>query len=432
MAYARYVPAARTWVVSEARVVPETAYEQRTRVAAVLSAAFLVEVANKARLEKLSVVLIHTHPDAAGRPRFSGVDDAGEVDLAEYFNRRVPAGDHLALVIGPDGCACRRLGTQDSVQVWAIGRNVRHLSMVTGADPAHEIHDRQIRAFGKSGQQAIRSTRLGIVGAGGTGSVTGQQLAYLGVPDMTVVDPDTVDETNLNRLVGGRPTDIGVAKVAVAHRTISDINPDAIVRPVKDDVVNSDVLHSLIGLDFIFLCTDSHASRAAVCQLAYQYLIPVIDMGVSISVGPEGVTHITGRVQMLAPGLPCLTCSRALNAEQIRRELLTPEARAADPYVQGVHEPQPAVVSINSTIASLAVTMFLGAMTPINATARFQRYDGVAGAVRLMAVSPAETCIICTSEGVLAAGSSEKLLCRAAPLDTKSGRPLMNERPCPR
>jgi hypothetical protein len=70
-------------------------------------------------------------------------------------------------------------------------------------------------------------------------------------------------------------------------------------------------------------------------QAAYQFLVPVIDMGVSITVADGVVTHITGRVQMLAPGLPCLTCSNALNSEAIRREMLTPEQRAADPYIQG-------------------------------------------------------------------------------------------------
>lgn len=108
----------------------------------------------------------------------------------------------------------------------------------------------------------------------------------------------------------------------------------------------------------------------------YQYLVPTIDVGVSITVGPTGVTHITGRVQMLAPGLPCLTCTGALDGEQIRRELLNPEQRAADRYMQGVNEPQPAVVSINSTMSSLAVT-------PVSAGARFQMYDGVRGTVRL-------------------------------------------------
>ncbi len=71
---------------------------------------------------------------------------------------------------------------------------------------------------------------------------------------------------------------------------------------------------------------DSHASRAVVGQAAYQYLVPAIDMGVSISVAEGLITHITGRVQLLAPGQPCLSCTGALDGEQIRRELLTPSS----------------------------------------------------------------------------------------------------------
>src|SRR6185312_13140472 len=153
-------------------------------------------------------------------------------------------------------------------------------------------------------------------------------------------------------------------------------------------------------------CTDSHASRAVVGQVAYQHLVPTIDMGVSITVGSAGVEHVNGRVQMLAPGLTCLSCTRALDGEQIRREMMTPDQRAADPYVQGVHEPQPAVISLNSTMASLAVTMFLGAVTPVPAQARFQLYDGVRGTVRPTSARRAPNCIVCSPKGALAKAGS--------------------------
>lgn len=206
----------------------------------------------------------------------------------------------------------------------------------------------------------VRSLRIGIVGLGGTGSVVAQQLAHLGVPDLLLVDPDVVEPSNLNRLVGAAIGDVGLPKADVAAREERITNPACRVEPLRGDVVDDDVARRLLSCDFVFSCTDTHASRMVVSQLAYQYLVLAIDMGVSITVADGRVTHVTGRVQMLAPGLECLVCTGALNYETIRREMLTPAQRAADPYVQGVHEPQPAVISLNSTMASLAVTMLLG------------------------------------------------------------------------
>lgn len=402
VAYAHHDRVAGSWVVADAALAPEDAYERRDAVSAVLKAAFVVEIANRARRDGLSIVLVHTHPWAESDPVFSKEDDRGEAQLASYFARRAADLEHLALVVGPNGCRARILGDTKEVPVWDVGADLVLRTRFPQGHADISAHDRQVRAFGAPGQQLLRSLRVGVIGAGGTGSVLLQQLAYLGVQDFTIVDPDTVEITNLNRLVGAGPGDVGRPKAEVAARTIGHINPQARVRPLERDVVDADVPPQLAALDFLFICTDSHASRAVVSQLAYQYLVPAIDMGVSITVGLEGVSHITGRVQMLAPGLPCLTCTGALDGEQIRREMLSPMQRAADPYVHGVHEPQPAVISINSTMSSLAVTMFLGAVTPVRAGARFQMYDGVRGTVRLTTARRTDTCIVCSASGAMA------------------------------
>jgi len=405
IAYAHANPVCGSWVVAEAELVPDDAYERRDAISAVLKPAFLVEVANRARAHGLGIVLAHTHPFADCVPSFSRTDDAGEIEIKGYLDRRAPGTGHLALVVGQHGCRCRPLGGGMDVPVWEIGETVRLLSE-PGIAASDASHDRQIRAFGAPGQAVVSRLRVGVIGAGGTGSVVLQQLAHLGVRDITVIDPDVVDKTNLNRLVGAGPADVGTPKVEVAHRTVLAVNPNAAVHAVRGDVVDDSVAKTLAAFDFAFLCTDSHASRAVVCQVAYQHLVPTIDMGVSITVGSDGVEYINGRVQMLAPGLTCLSCTRALDGEQIRREMMTPDQRAADPYVQGVHEPQPAVISLNSTMASLAVTMFLGAVTPVPAQARFQLYDGVRGTIRPTVARANPECIVCSTHGALTKGTS--------------------------
>ena len=408
IAYAHHDPDSDTWIVTDASPVPEDAYEHRDCVSAMLKPSFLIEVANRSRVSGMAVIAIHTHPGSSGNPHFSAADDAGEAELAPYLGRRGSAVPHVALVIGPEGCRARLLGGNNDIDVWEVGQKLLLHSPLRG-DDAHERDNRQVRAFGEPGQRLLRHLRLAVIGAGGTGSLECQQLAHLGASWITVIDPDLVEETNLNRLVGSLPTDVGRPKVEVAARMIRAINPSATVIPMQADIVDEDVARLLPTFDFVLLCTDSHASRAVVNQAAYQDLVPAIDMGVSITIAQGAVTHITGRVQMLAPGLPCLTCSCALDGEAIRREMLTPEQRAADPYVQGVREPQPAVLSINSTVSSLAMTMLLGAVTPIPAKPRYQIYDGIRGRVREMAVNIQPHCVVCSPAGALAKGSTWEL-----------------------
>ena len=403
IAYAHHDARSDTWVVADASMVPEDAYEHRTCVSAVLKSSFLIEVANRSRVTGMAIISIHTHPASSGHPHFSPIDDAGETELDSYFVRRAAPVPHVSLVIGPHGCRARPLGKEDKIDVWEVGdRLILHSPMEDVSD--HERDDRQVRAFGAPGQRLLRRLHFGVIGAGGTGSLECQQLAHLGATRVTMIDPDLVEETNLNRLVGSGPSDVGQPKVEVAARMIRAINPAATVIPLQGDIVDEEVAKLISTFDFVLLCTDSHASRAVVNQAAYQYLVPVIDMGVSITASNGSVSHITGRVQMLAPGLPCLACSGALDGEAIRREMLSPEQRAADPYVQGIHEPQPAVLPINSTVSSLAITMLLGAVTPVPVKPRYQVYDGIRGRVKEMAVAVQPNCVVCSPMGAFAKG----------------------------
>jgi hypothetical protein len=138
-------------------------------------------------------------------------------------------------------------------------------------------------------------------------------------------------------------------------------------------------------------------------------LIPGVDLGVNLVARDKRVDHIVGRTQMLAPGLPCLWCCGAISADAIRRESMTQDQQAADPYFTGQGEPQPAVISLNGTMASLAVTMFLSAVAGIPGEARYQRYDGITGAVRPVTATVDGQCIVCSSHGAFARGSTRSI-----------------------
>lgn len=388
-------------------------YVQRTSTRATLTPQFNARAAWHALNEGLGLAYVHTHPGSAP-PQFSNVDDDGEEHLAEFARRRGLRGVQLSLVLSEGGICARVLGQREYVDVVEVGAKVRLLAERSRVSSvwSESRFDRQVRAFGKVLQARLAALKVGVVGLGGTGSIVVQQLAHLGVHNFMLIDPDTVEATNLNRLATARESDLGKFKVAVARRHVRGIVRNAHVRAIVADVVHAKTAQRLTEVDFIFACTDSHGSRSVIQQIAYQYLIPCIDMGSTIIVRDDRITHVQARVQLLAAGLPCLHCSGLLDPTEVRRDLMTEFERKSDPYIIGMREPAPAVMSLNGTIASLAVTMFLSVIGEFPSDSRYLLYNGLNSTLRSVAVPRDPRCFICSPEGALAQGDSMPLMAR--------------------
>jgi molybdopterin/thiamine biosynthesis adenylyltransferase len=402
-------------VVYDAVELAAEDYVRRSEVAIELPPAVVAKVMQRARTERATIVLTHSHP-FPGTVAPSAHDLAGEALILPAFRRRVPGVPHARLIVGPHALHAALFevgGGESPLHLMEVGPDVALLSGVearshgAGLEGSEaERYDRQVRAFGTDGQRQLAALRVVVVGVGGTGSIVAQQLAHLGVGNLLIIDPDTVEETNLNRVVGARPADVGRPKVDVSRDMVVGIHPEAKVEALRADVRDRSIARRVLDADVFFLCTDSHGSRAVLAQVAYQYLLPGFDVGVAIYAGAGGITHVSGRVQMLAPGLPCLLCCGVLDSEAVRRDLLTEEARAADRYIIGAPTPQPAVVSINGAASSLAVTMFLSAITGVPYGARNQRLRLESGIVSRIEATPRADCPVCSPRGALARGDS--------------------------
>lgn len=389
-------------------------YVRKGTIEAELRPEFVARVTQRARKEKLSLVFVHSHLGSAS-PEFSAVDDAGEMRLSAFLTHRVPGQMHAALVVSSGGVCARVLGSTEQVRVVSLGHSREVLydaDPKAGADGYDETFDRQVRAFGASGQALLGRLRVAIVGLGGTGSLIAQQLVHLGIRDFVLIDPDTLDQTNLNRVVNTTPADVGAPKVELAARYIFSVTKDAAVKAISGDIIRAAVARELPTADVIFGCTDSHGSRAVLQQVSYQYLIPCIDMGTVLVAAGGKISHISGRVQLLSPGLACFTCGGLLNPEEVRRDMLTAFERQADPYIDGAREPAPAVIAINSTVASIATTMLLSVAAGTPMKARHVLYNGITSAVRPVAAVPNPACFICSSKGALAQGDAWPLMAR--------------------
>ncbi len=394
-------------------VFPDDAdYRRRSPIHAELKPEFVARVTKTAKLANWSLIFVHTHPGEQP-PRFSLTDDQGESELAAFLLRRELQPLHGALVMNNGGMSARVLGTSDLVRVVSIGdRLTTEFDPYSNNTEAGPMFDRQVRALGADGQRVLADLSVGIVGLGGTGSIAAQQLAHLGVRRFVLIDPDHLEVTNLNRVVGTTELDVAQPKVDLARRHIQSIAPKAAVHTVTGDVVHERVARELLETDLILCCTDSHGSRSVVQQIAYQYLIPCIDVGSTITAEGGHIVGVFGRVQLLGPDQPCLWCAGLLSSEQVRRDMTNAFERQADPYIQGAHEPAPAVISLNATVVSLAVTMLLGIVTPIPIGPRYLIYNATSSTLRPVRASAQADCFICSRQGARGRGDLQPLFAR--------------------
>jgi len=266
--------------------------------------------------------------------------------------------------------------------------------------------DRQIRLFGRAGQERIADSYVTIVGAGGTGGHAGQQLTYLGVRKFGIIDADHTTKTSRNRLIGMRPGDAAAAtpKVTIAERMIREIDPDVEINVVHDSFVSAAGAEELTKATDIFGCIDREGARLLLNEFACAYDKPYFDVATDTDV-VGGKVSFGGRLMVRTGGDACLYCMDLLDRQAVRRDLSSPERREEEDNMYGVNrdalgETGPSVVSLNGLIVSLAVTEFMVWKTGVpRLPKRLLRYDGVRGIVNEPKDPPQLDCPYCTQTG---------------------------------
>lgn len=222
--------------------------------------------------------------------------------------------------------------------------------------------------LGADSDIVLSRSKAGLVGLGGGGSHIAQQLAHIGLGSFLPIDPDFIEDTNLNRLVGATMEDVklGTAKVDIAERVIKAVNPAAEV--IKRRANWTEVTAELRDVDVIFACVDSMGCRNELEAFARRFHIPLIDIGMDVHES-NGEYSISGQVMLSMPGNPCMRCLG----------LVTDEALAKEAERYGAAGGKPQVVWPNGTLASIAVGFFMKLVTPWEthkATPLLLEYDG--------------------------------------------------------
>lgn len=368
----------------DVRWVPEDAYVERKGDALTIASHGYVPALGEAERRGAVALWFHTHPGTTGIPLPSSYDVQVDGQLRDVFSLRTVSGYYGTLIISPrendriafSGTIHADDGTRVAIErLWIVGDSWR---LVRAEDAAGThlapFYDRNIRAFGQDIQATLGGLRIGVVGAGGTGSAVCEQLVRLGVRKLLLIDGDVLTDSNVTRVYGSTPAHVGEPKVEVLKRHLRTIAPELDCTALQSMITLQPAAKMLAACDVVFGCSDDNAGRLVLSRLASFLLTPVIDMGILLSSDGHGLlTGIDGRVTVVSPGTACLVCRNRIDLARAASELRTPEERQrleTEGYAPALGRTEPAVITFTTAVAAAAVSELLERLIGFGAAPR--------------------------------------------------------------
>lgn len=138
----------------------------------------------------------------------------------------------------------------------------------------------------------LQSKHVLIVGLGGVGAYAAEQICRAGIGEMTIVDADTVEKSNLNRQLPALNSTIGKDKTAVMQARLLDINPELKLHVIHDFIRDqkSITLLEAADYDYVIDAIDSLAPKVFLIFHALQRNIKIISaMGAGGKTDPSQI-----------------------------------------------------------------------------------------------------------------------------------------------
>src|SRR5947209_4807290 len=348
----------------------------------------LVELTNRYDVD--TIIDVHTHPFSQGRVAFSATDDGDEQTFFQFLHETF-AGIHYASIVFSQSRYSARVWTLSSGSI--IPRSAllktqtsrEHIASAdfreyadekyekTAVTSAEGFFNRSASVLGLDVMRKIMHDQvISIVGVGGLGSIVAEHLIHMGFHEINLIDPDVLEMSNLNRVVGAYYEDAQqkLYKVDVVKRHLTRINPQATVLACKRDVHDKEVERALALSDWMIVATDNHSSRLRVQELSVQYFVPLLSVGVNISVKDNKIEDMSGEVIMARVGdWLCLNCLNRINPIKVASERhpdkTIREELVKRGYVMGKEIKEPAVKTLNTYLATMLVDVLINQYTDV-------------------------------------------------------------------
>jgi len=238
-----------------------------------------------------------------------------------------------------------------------------------------------IPEFGMEGQQRLKKARVLCIGAGGLGSPIALYLAAAGVGTLGLVDPDVVEESNLQRQILFGTSDCGQAKLDAAGTRLLDLNPQLNLERHAVPFMADNAMEIARGYDLIIDGTDNFPTRYLSNDVAVWLGIPNVY---------GSILRFEGQVSVFAPQLggPCYRCMSPVPP----KPGLVPSC--AEGGVLGV------LPGIVGTLQALeAIKLLTGIGEPL--IGKLLHFDGLTSRFRTFILRRDPQCAVCSEQPTL-------------------------------
>ena len=320
------------------------------------------------------LVFIHSHP-GDGWQGMSPEDVRAERDVISYpaMATGLPL---VGMTAGSDGYWSARFWKRTGstfkcewcAKVRVVGRTRYDLHFNDAILSPPRRSNRLRRTYdtwGRRTQSNVERLHVAIVGLGSVGCVVAESMARIGVAKLTLIDPDRVEEHNLDRLLFASRADIGRRKVDLARKavlrssTAHRMTADALPLSIHDRFA----YHKALDCDVIFSCVDRPVARDVLNFVAISHLIPVIDGGVAIEsdLANDRIFAAHWRTHIVSPHHQCLRCNGQYDTSMVVMEL---DGSLDDPsYVRnmpgGKERTNQNVFPFTTAVAAMEVNMLM-------------------------------------------------------------------------
>lgn len=319
----------------------------------------------------LAIIAVHSHP--GGLFAFSDTDDKSDRVLMPSLHQGTDQVCGSAIMI-PGGAMRARLYS-DGVRMQPID-----LVSCAGEDISiwwnGDAPKRRPLAFTSEMTAWLKQLSVCVIGISGTGSIVAEQLARLGFGEVILIDFDKVEWRNLNRILNSTEADAvsESLKVEMFAAAIRSYRSDCDVIDVAKNISTRDAVLAACEADLLVSCVDTAEGRHVADRLAAHFLMPLLDVGVSIPTRMAGrervIVEVCGRIDYVHPGGSTLLDRGVYDAASLEAEYLAQAAPDAyrrkleDGYLRGSTEEAPSVIALNMRAASACVMEFIARMFP--------------------------------------------------------------------
>ena len=262
---------------------------------------------------------------------------------------------------------------------------------------ASERYARQLRLseIGESGQAALAASRVVLIGAGGLGAPAALYLAAAGVGQLTLIDDDVVERSNLHRQIIHADARVGLTKTESARIALQALNPRVHIVTHQQRLQAGNVERLLAGHDVLIDGADNFPTRYLLSAASLQLRLPMVY---------GAVEQFSGQLSVFDPRRDDSPCYRCLFPEPPRA------ADAPNCSEAGVLGVVPGIVGLLQ--ATEALKLILGIGDPL--VGRLLCYDALDVRFREMTLGRDPGCPGCGAAATFGGYADIARLCAAS------------------